>query len=402
MKYVILIMDGAADYPLEELGGKTPLQAARKDSIDTLAKKSVCGLLKTIPQNFPPGSTVANLSILGYDPVRYFQGRGVLEAAAMNISLNDKDVALRCNTICVYENGRIKNHSAGHISSEESKLLIQEANERLGNSRIIFYPGVSYRHLLVLKNDYSPDVECFPPHDNVGQPYQNLLVKAKNRQAEKTASLLNEIILNSRWILENHPVNNLRAQQGKDRANMLWPWAAGRRPGMKTFQERFGIKGAVISAVDLIKGLGIYSGFDVINVTGATGLYNTNYEGKAEGCIKALNNHDLVYVHVEAPDEASHEGNISLKVQCIEDFDKRLVGNILQYVDLDNTTISILPDHYTSVTSRAHSSEPIPFLIYSPDAKPDEIERFDEGACKKGRYGLIEGETFIKEFVNLK
>jgi 2,3-bisphosphoglycerate-independent phosphoglycerate mutase len=399
MKYIILIMDGAGDNPLKELGGETPLQAAEKENINTLAKKGVCGLFRTIPENFSTGSAVANLSILGYDPLRYFQGRGVLEAAAMNVPLTDTDVVFRCNTICIAGDGSIKNHSAGHISSEESVLLIQEANEKLGNREIIFYPGVSYRNLLVLKDDYSPDVECIPPHDYVGQSYKNLLVKPKNRQAEKTASVLNKIILNSNSILENHPVNNLRTQRGKDSANMLWPWSPGRKPEMKTFQERFGIKGAVISAVDLIKGLGIYSGFDVVDVKGVTGLYDTNYEGKAEGCINALQSYDMVYVHIEAPDEASHEGNISLKVRCIEDFDKRLVGNIIQGIDLKNTSISILPDHYTSVARRVHSPEPVPFLIYNPMFEPDEVENFDEKSCSRGRYGLIKGEAFIKKFL---
>ncbi len=399
MKYIILIMDGAGDNPLKELGGKTPLQAAEKENIDTLAKKGRCGLFRTIPKNFSAGSAVANLSILGYDPVRYFQGRGVLEAAVMNVQLTDEDVALRCNTICIDSDGIIKNHSAGHISSEESMLLIQEANEKLGSNEIIFYHGVSYRNLVVLRGRYSPEVICYPPHDYIGRSYRELLVKAKNKEAEKTADVLNSIIINSLRIFENHQVNFLRARQGKDRANMLWPWSPGRKPAMKIFQERFGIRGAVISAVDLIKGLGVYSGFDVVNVQGATGLYDTNYEGKAEGCIKALKNYDLVYVHVEAPDEASHEGSASLKVRCIEDFDRRLVKKILQGIDLHNTTIAVLPDHYTSVTTKAHSSEPVPFLIYNPLIKPDDVEKFDEDSCSKGKYGLIEDTSFIYKFL---
>jgi len=395
MKYILLIIDGAADRPLEKLGGKTPLQVAKKDNIDYLAEKGRCGLFRTIPSNFQAGSEVANLSILGYDPLRYFQGRGVLEAAAMGICLGDTDVVFRCNTICITDDGRIKNHSAGHISSGEAAILIEEANRILGNEEVIFYPGVSYRHLLVLKGDYSSGIECFPPHDYVGHFYKELLPKPVSKEAFKTAELLNKIIEESRQFLGMHPVNIKRKKEGKDMANMLWPWSPGRKPSMKTFFERFDVRGAVISAVDLIKGIGIYCGFDVIEVKGATGLYNTNYEGKADACVNALKNYDLVYVHVEATDEASHEGNIELKVRCIEDFDRRLVGNILPRIDMKKTTIALLPDHYTPVDKGAHSSEPVPFLIYNPFMSPDSVKKFDEVSCSSGIYGLCEGETLI-------
>ncbi|MDD3725736.1 MAG: cofactor-independent phosphoglycerate mutase [Candidatus Ratteibacteria bacterium] len=395
MKYIILIMDGAADRPLRQLGGKTPLCVAKKEHIDYLAERGRCGLFKTIPENFSTCSGVANLSILGYDPLKYFQGRGVLEAAAMGIQLEDTDVAFRCNTICITEDGKIKNHSAGHISSEEAEVLIEEANKKIGSDKVVFYPGVSYRHLLVLKGGYSPDVECFPPHDYVGHPYKELLVKPKNTEAVRTAELLNNLIEDSREFLERHPVNTKRKKEGKDIANMLWPWSPGKRPQMELFSERFGIKGAVVSAVDLIKGIGIYCGFDVIEVKGATGLYNTNYEGKADACVDALNGYDLVYVHVEATDEAGHEGNLKLKIQCIEDFDKRLVGNILPRIDIKNTVIAVLPDHYTPVETGAHSSEPVPFLIYHPLLPPDNVKSFDEESCSSGVYGLCEGDDFI-------
>ncbi|MCX8082607.1 MAG: cofactor-independent phosphoglycerate mutase [bacterium] len=399
MKYVILIMDGAGDRPLKELGGKTPLQIAKKPHIDYLTKKGRCGLFKTIPENFSTCSGVANLSILGYDPLKYFHGRGVLEAGAMGINLDKIDVVLRCNTITITEDRRIKNHSAGHISSDEAKILIEEANKRLGSNEIIFYPGVSYRHILVLKGGYSSDVECFPPHDYTSTPYKQLLVKPKSKEAVRTAEILNRIIEESYDILDKHPVNLQRKRQGKDPANMLWPWSPGRKPVMDKFYERFGIKGAVISAVDLIKGIGIYCGFDVINVKGATGLWNTNYEGKADACVDAMRSHDLVYVHVEAIDEASHEGNIELKIRCIEDFDRRLVGNILPHIDMENTVIAILPDHYTPVETGAHSSEPVPFLIYNPLLPPDEVETFDEISCSYGIYGLCKGDSLINYFL---
>jgi len=399
MKYIIIVMDGAADNRVDVLGGRTPLQAAMKENIDALAKKSRCGLLRTIPENFSTCSAVANLSILGYDPRDHYHGRGVLEAAAMKVSLNKEDVALRCNTICISDDGKIKNHSAGHISSEESSLLIKHANDKLGSSEVIFYPGVSYRHIMVLKNNYSPDVECFPPHDHTGMPYKQLFVRPKNKHAVATANLLNSIIVSSAHILEGHPVNLRREREQKDKANMLWPWSPGKKPAMKTFQERFGVKGAAISAVDLVKGLGLYSGFDVISIQGATGLYDTNYEGKADGCIKMLKNHDLVYVHVEAPDEASHEGNAALKVKCIEDIDTRLVGNILSRIDTRETVIAVLPDHYTPVGTKAHSSEPVPFLICNPLLPPDNVDRFDEEVCSSGIYGLVEDNTFINKFL---
>lgn len=395
MKYVISIMDGAADRPLEKLGGKTPLQVAKKPNIDYLAERGRCGLFRTIPENFSTCSGVANLSILGYDPLKYFQGRGVLEAAAMGIQLGDRDVVFRCNTICITDDGRIKSHSAGHISSEEAAVLIEEANKKFGSEEIIFYPGVNYRHLLVLKGDYSSEIECFPPHDYAGHFYKELLPRPKNKMAFRTAELLNNIIEVSHKFLEKHPVNIKRKKEGKDIANMLWPWSPGRKPKMETFIERFGIKGAVISAVDIIKGIGVYCGFDIISVKGATGLWNTNYEGKADACVNALHKYDLVYVHVEAIDEASHEGNLDLKIKCIEDFDRRLIGNILPQIDMINTTIVVLPDHYTPVETGAHSSEPVPFLIYNPLLRPDNVKSFDEISCSSGIYGLCEGETFI-------
>jgi len=399
MKYIILILDGAADYPLNELDGKTPLQTAYKQNVDNMAKNGKCGLLETIPANFPAGSTVANLSILGYDPLKYFHGRGVLEAASLGIQLEKNDVAFRCNTICI-ENNKIKNHSANHISSEEASELIKAINNVLATDEIKFYPGISYRHLLVLKNNYSPEVECIPPHDHLNEPVNNLLVKAKTKKGEKTAVLLNKLILNSKEILKKHPVNAKRKEQGKDPANLIWPWSPGKTPDMKTFQERFNIKGAVISAVSLIKGLGIYCGFDVKNVDGATGLSDTNYEGKAEACVNALKNYDLVYVHVEATDEAGHEGNLKLKIKCIEDFDKRLVGNIINKISLNNTTIAVLPDHPTPVKTKSHTSDPVPFLIYKPGEKADSVIKLDEESCKNGGYGLLKGENFIQEFLS--
>ncbi|MFH1642750.1 MAG: cofactor-independent phosphoglycerate mutase [Nanoarchaeota archaeon] len=400
MKYVIFIIDGAADYPIVELNGKTPLMAASKPNIDNLAKNGKCGLFRTIPLNFSTGSAVANLSILGYDPLSQFQGRGVLEAAAMGINLEKNDVAFRCNTICVKDN-KIKNHSGGHISSKEGAELIRAVDSSLGKEDIKFYPGVSYRHLLVFKGSYSADLDCAPPHDHVDEPIAKLLSKSNSADGEKTAATVNKLMLDSKPLLEKHPVNVKRVKGGKDQANMIWPWSPGKKPEMKTFQELYGLKGAVITAVDLVRGLGIYAGFDVINVEGATGLYDTNYEGKADACIEALKDHDIVYVHVEAPDEAGHEGDLKLKIKCIEDFDKRLLGRVLENLE-EEVRIAVLPDHPTPVKIRGHVSDPIPFAIYDKSVKGDMVESFDEFSCKKGSFGLLEKDEFIRALLGLK
>jgi len=398
MKYIIFIIDGAADYKVDELGGKTPLMVAKKPNIDSLAKKGKSGLLETVPKDMLPDSAVANISILGYDLGKCYQGRGVLEAANIGIELDEKDVALRCNLITV-ENNKIKDYSADHISNKEAEQLIRAIEQNLGSNEIKFYPGVSYRHLLVLKKGFSSDIECYPPHDVVNSAVAKVMVKAKNKNGEITANLLNKLILDSKAILEKHPVNVERKKQGKNIANMIWPWSPGKKPDMKTFQELYNIKGAVISAVDLINGLGICAGFDVIKVEGATGLWDTNYEGKADACIKALENHELVYVHLEAPDEAGHSGDAKLKVKVIEDFDKRLLGRVLDNIK-DDVCIAVLPDHLTPVKVKTHVYGEVPFLIYKPNEKVDDVKEFDEESCKKGSYGLMKGKEFIDTFLD--
>ncbi|MCM8759960.1 MAG: cofactor-independent phosphoglycerate mutase [Candidatus Omnitrophica bacterium] len=401
MKYLILVPDGAADYPLEELKYKTPLEYAYKPNIDFLTEKGCCGLMETIPHGFSAGSEVANLTILGYNPEKCYQGRGVLEAAALGINIFQDEVVFRCNTIFI-DNDRIVSHSAGHISTEESRKLIEDLNKEFASEQIKFYPGLDYRHILILKDGFSPMVECFPPHDNIGRDFKLLLPKALTPQAKKTEKMLMDLIMNSRRILNHHPVNIKRINSGKQPANFIWPWSPGKKPDMELFTKKFGISGAVISAVDLIKGIGIYAGFQVINVPGATGLYNTNYEGKANAAIDALKKFDLVYVHVEAPDEAAHEGNVQLKIKCIEDFDERLVGTILKNIDLMNTTIAVIPDHYTPVSVRCHSDEDVPFVIYSPRLKPDNVKSFNEKSCSNGILGKLKGEQFIKSFLNTR
>lgn len=316
----------------------------------------------------------------------------------MGVKLDPEDVAFRCNIICV-RNNKIKSHSGGHITTKEAIELIKTIDHKLGTEYIKFYPGVSYRHLLVLKGGkFSANVECTPPHDALDRSITKVLVRAKDKEAEKTANLLNKMILDSQSILEGHPVNLERAKKGKDKANMIWPWSAGEKPLMRTFQERFGVRGAVIAAVDLIKGVSIYAGFDVIDVEGATGLYNTNYEGKADACLKALKSYDLVWVHVEASDEASHEGDLDLKIKTIEYFDKRLVGRVLDSIDED-IHIALLPDHFTPVSMRTHVADAVPFLIYDPQKEADEVSQFDEFSCAKGSLGLLKGDNFIRMFL---
>lgn len=402
MKYIIIIGDGMADYPVERLGGKTPLMVARKPAIDKIAREGRCGRLVTIEEDMPPGSEVANLTVLGYDPKVCYQGRGVLEAASMNIALKPTDVAMRCNLICV-KDGKIKNHSAGHISTEEAERLISTIDAELGNEDIHFFHGLSYRHLLVL-SDGSTDLECFPPHDNVGKPLSEVLIKPCTHEAEPTATVLNDLIVRSNEILIHHPVNQARKRAGKDEANYIWPWSPGRRPQMETFEKRYGIKGAVISAVDLIKGTGIYAGMDVINVEGATGLWDTNYEGKADACITALQDHDLVYCHVEATDEAGHSKDMDLKIKTIEYLDERLIARILRNLEVMKieAVVSVLPDHATPVEYGNHVKDAVPVAILDPRKPADSVMVFDEHTVRSGSLGLMHGKQFIETLLGLR
>jgi 2,3-bisphosphoglycerate-independent phosphoglycerate mutase len=401
MKYIIILGDGMADEPLDELGGKTPLQAAEKPSIDALARAGCLGRLDTIPAGMHPGSEIANLAVLGYDVASVFEGRGVLEAASIGVNLEPGDLALRCNLICLKDE-RIKNHSAGHISTEEAGELIRFLNKKLGNEMICFYPGVSYRHLLVIKGG-KKDLMCTPPHDVTGTLFHEVLIKPSASMAEKTASLLNYLILRSKYLLEDHPVNLKRVAEGKDPANCIWPWSPGYRPKMPTFRELFGIeKSAVISAVDLIQGIGVYAGMDVIKVEGATGLYNTNYEGKARATLDALKDHDFVYLHIEASDEAGHEGNALLKTRTIEFLDKRVVQTIMEECAKmsEPVSLALLPDHPTPCSIRTHTREAVPFIIFKPGNHPDSVSVYDEFSVKDGIFGILKGAEFMKMFLS--
>lgn len=397
MKTIIILADGVADEPIAELGNKTPLQAAKKPYIDLLAAKGKSGELDTIPAGFHPGSEIANLSVLGYDVPKVFEGRGSLEAASMGVAIADDEMAMRCNVICI-EDGKIKNHSAGHISNEEAAELIKFLDEKLNDGIVSFYPGVSYRHLLKIKNG-NKDLDCTPPHDVIGTPFENVMIKAKSADAQQTADYLNDLILKSQELLKDHPVNLKRIAEGKDPANSIWPWSPGFRPQMETLQELYGIKsGSVISAVDLIMGIGVYAGLDLIHVEGATGLYDTNYEGKARAAIDALKKQDFVYLHIEASDEAGHEGDYELKTKTVEYLDSRVVKTIYEETkDWDEpVTIAILPDHPTPCKIRTHTNKPIPFFIYRSNEEGDSVQVYDEFESPKGAYGLIKGNEFMK------
>lgn len=400
MKYIIILGDGMADEPIASLHNKTCLQAANKPSIDKVAAMGRCGMLDTIPEGFAPGSEIANLSVLGYDVPKVFEGRGSLEAASMGVAIDEGEMAMRCNLICIAD-GKIKNHSAGHISNEEAEELILFLQKELGNEQINFFPGVSYRHLLKLKGGRK-ELKCTPPHDVTGTPFAEVMIQAETEEAKASADLLNDLILRSQKLLEHHPVNLKRAAAGKDKANSIWPWSPGYKPEMKTLLELYKLKsGAVISAVDLIRGIGVYAGLKVIEVEGITGLYNTNYEGKAQAAIEALRTNDFVYLHIEASDEAGHEGDVDLKIKTIEYLDYRVVQPILEEVASwdEPVTIAILPDHPTPCAIKTHTNKPVPFVIYRTNEAGDAVQQYDEFACEKGSYGLLRGMEFMQTLI---
>lgn len=390
-----------ADWPVPSLGGKTLLQAARTPNMDNLARMGRTGKLITVAPGFHPGSEVANMSVMGYNLPRVYEGRGPLEAASIGIDLKPGEMAMRCNLVCI-EGDIIKNHSAGHITTEEADVLIKFLQEQLGDERIHFYTGVQYRHLLVVKGG-DKRLGCTPPHDVPLKPFRPLLIKPECPEAQETADLLNDLILRSQALLNNHPVNLKRMAEGKDPANSIWPWSPGYRPQMERLSDRFPQikRGAVISAVDLINGIGYYAGLRRINVEGATGLYDTNYENKVSAALEALRTDDFVYLHIEASDEAGHEGDVPLKIMTIENLDKRVVGPIYQAIKDWNepVAIAVLPDHPTPCELRTHTAEPVPFLIWYPGITPDEVQTFDEVAAQQGFYGLMKEDEFINAFM---
>lgn len=378
MKYIVLLGDGMADYPLEELGGKTPLEAARTPNMDALAAGGTVGLVDTIPAGLAPGSDVANLSVLGYDPVRYHSGRAPLEAASMGIPLAPDDVAYRCNLVTLGPGTDpvMEDFTAGHISNDEAAEIIGDIDRELGSSRFRFFPGVGYRHLMVWKDGPLP-VTTTPPHDITGQPADAYLPRGEH------ARELRRLMAASREILKEHPVNLERAARGKNRANSIWLWGEGRAPAIEPMTGKYGISGGVISAVDLLRGIGYYAGLEIIRVEGATGYIDTNYEGKAAAAIAFLHHHDFVFLHVEAPDEMGHEGNRDGKIRAIEDFDEKIVGTVRRgCAELGPFRIAVLSDHPTPIAVRTHVSDPSPFVVYS--------SLKEENLCSAGSFGETE------------
>jgi 2,3-bisphosphoglycerate-independent phosphoglycerate mutase len=402
MKYVLVIGDGMSDYPIPELGNKTPLQVAYKPNMDSIAAKGRSGLIKNVPDECTPGSDAAICSLLSYDPRIYCTGRGPLEAPSRGIKLGPNDAAYRCNII-TEEYGAVADYSAGHITTSEAAQLIEAIKKAYDKpNQIEFYPGLDYRHFLIMRDFPHPEqIKCNPPHDVTGAAVSEVLPKAKVAQAEKDAKLLRDMIEGSRAILRSHPVNVTREKAGKRPGNLIWPWGGGKKPTMPTLQGKFGIKGAVISAVDLVKGLGTYAGMEIINVPGATGLADTNYEGKADAALKALKTNDLVVVHVEAPDEAGHVGDYRLKVKTIEDLDKRCIGRIIKGIN-EPYAIAVLPDHPTPIKTRTHSRDPVPFAIAAPSLEPDGIKAFDEVSAAKGAFGLVENDYLLSLLLSCK
>ena len=406
MKHIIILGDGMADHKVERLGGKTLLQYARPEYMNRLAKAGRTGRLITVPEGFPPGSEVANTAILGYDLNKVYEGRGPLEAASIGYDMADDDFAIRSNIITVAD-GKIITHNGGNLQTEDARVLIDYLNEHLGNDRVKFICGIQYRHLLVIKGG-NKHIVCAPPHDHPNEPWRPLLVKPEaghEQEAQETADLINDLILKSQDLLARHPYNIERAKRGERQANSIWPWSGGYRPSMQTLMQQYPqIKtGAVISAVDLIQGIGRYAGLRIIKVPGATGLADTNYEGKAQAAIDALQKDDFVFVHVEATDEAGHDGDLDLKLRAIDYLDKRLIKPILEATEQmdEPVAIAILPDHPTPVELRIHVNEPVPFLIYYKGIEPDAVEHYDEEACVSGAYGLLRLEQFMQTFMSL-
>ena len=424
MKHIIILGDGMADHRVERLGGKTPLQYADTPYMDMLARQGRCGRLITVPDGFLPGSEVANSSILGYDQHKVYEGRGPLEAAGIGYNLQQGDLAMRCNIISM-EGGRIKNHHGGHLATDEGRRLTDWLEEKLGGADVHFVKGIQYRHLLIIKGG-NKHVECAPPHDHLNDEWKKLKARAetgydfeadaegkyytdaegrryKRKSPQETADLINRLTEESQQLLAGHPLNGERRARGEDMANSIWPWGGGYRPSMQTMGEMYPQirRGAVITAVDLIRGIGRYAGLRNIIVEGATGLADTDYEGKAQAAIEALRTDDFVFLHVDASDEAGHDGDLRLKIKTIEDFDRRIVGPIYNEVKTwaEPVSIAVMPDHPTPVEIRTHVNDPVPFLIHYPGIEPDGVQTYDEQSCMGGSYGLLRPGQFMETFM---
>ncbi len=401
MKYIMLVGDGMCDRPIKELDNKTPLEAARIPNMNMIASEGAVGVTSTVPDDLAPASDVANLSLLGYDPHKYYSGRGPLEAANMGVEIKEGDVAFRCNLVTVSDD-KMQDYSAGHIKDKEAGILINFLDKKLGTKAIKFYPGVSYRHLTVfntkelgMKPEDLTKVICTPPHDISGKRIIRYLPRGK------MGGFLAELMVKSKDILLSHDINKVRVDLGENPANMIWLWGQGSKIQIPTFKEKFNLTGSIISAVDLIKGIGRVIGLEPINVPGATGYYDTNYKGKAEYAINSLKNKDFVFVHVEAPDEAGHNGDVKAKITAIENFDRFVVGTILDYFKKSKKAFRILvtSDHATPVSLKTHARDPIFFAIYGDGIQRDEVRAFNEAAAVKASIKIKEGHKVIERLI---
>jgi 2,3-bisphosphoglycerate-independent phosphoglycerate mutase len=391
-KYAIIVPDGAADEPIEQFGNKTILETAETPNMDKISTMGRQGLVRTVPVDMEPGSDVAQMSLMGYNPVSYYTGRAPIEATARNIRLSDNDWAFRCNLVTIAD-GKMADHSAGHISTEEAGKLIKELDEQLGNEQIRFYPGVSYRHLLVFK-DLDFDVQTYPPHDFIGTPKEKILPRGKG------AELLIDLMARSQQLFTNHDINKVRKDLGENQVSSIWLWGQGKKAAMESFQKRFGIKGAAITAVDLVRGLSKLVGFDSIDVPGATGFIDTNYQGKGFAAIEALDKYDLVFVHIEAPDEASHNGDAEMKKKTVEQIDKYIVGPVLEALqNYESWRILVSPDHPTPIRTCAHSSEPVPFAMAGTDVSGILHTTFSEKNAAKSGFRIENGFELMEYFL---
>ena len=391
-KYAIIVPDGAADEPLEQFDNKTVLQAAEIPNMDKISTQGRQGLVRTIPVDMEPGSDVAQMSLLGYDPLTFYSGRAPIEAVARNIDLSAEDWVFRCNLVTISD-GKMADHSAGHISTEEAGKLINELNDRFGNEQICFYTGLSYRHLLVVKGrDF--DVQTHPPHDCIGKSVEKILPRGKG------AEMLIDLMACSQQLFSNHDVNKVRRDLGENQVSSIWLWGQGRKARMESFQKRFGIKGVAITAVDLARGLSMLIGFDLIDVPGATGFVDTNYQGKASAAIEALDKYDLVFVHIEAPDEASHNGSASMKKKAVEQIDKFIVGPVFEALQgYEGWRILVAPDHPTLIRSRAHSPEPVPFAMAGTNISGILHTTFSEANAARSGFRIDNGFELMEYFL---
>jgi 2,3-bisphosphoglycerate-independent phosphoglycerate mutase len=391
-KYAIIVPDGAADEPLEELGGKTILEAAQTPNMDKISSQGRLGLVRTVPRGMEPGSDVAQMCLLGYNPLEFYTGRAPIEAVARNIQLAPNDWVFRCNLV-TFCDGKMEDHSAGHISTEEGKKLIDDLNEHLGSEQFRFYPGVSYRHLLVFKNaDF--DVKTYPPHDYIGTEVDKILPRGKG------AEILIDLIARSQQLFAHHDINKVKKDLGENQVSSIWLWGQGKKARMESFKKRFGLDGAAITAVDLVRGLAMLIGFDLISVPGATGFVDTNYQGKASAAIEALTKYDLVFIHIEAPDEAGHNGNIELKKKAVEQIDKHIVGPVLEALrTYARWRILVLPDHPTPVLNRAHSAGPVPFAMAGTDISGIVNTAFSEANATKSGTKIENGYELMEYFL---